>query len=330
MNELATILWTAGAVACLAWSAGCSGTEMGCYAVNRIRLDLRASRAAPVDRAARTLYRELQRPDRNLVTLLISNNIANYLMAVCTTAAMLSAGLTPQQTGVIGTVVLAPLTLVLGEALPKEVFRANADRMVYALALPLKWSRLALTAVGIHPLVRLVSRLAERLSGIRPDAVSDARQRVTLLVREGVGAGFLSTAQASLADRALVFGRVRVSDEMTPWSLVRSIPEDADHASAVRIASLSKRSRLPMTDATGRVIGVVRSMDVFIHPGVQPAALARPVPQVPPEMPARDALLALRDSPMGVAVVRDASGKPLGLVTAKDLVEPLTGELPDL
>lgn len=328
MSELATILWLVGLVLSIAWSALCSGTEIGCYALNRVRLDSRASH--PANTTARVLFRELQHPDRNLVTLLISNNIANYLTALCATGACLSAGLSPQATGLISTAVLTPMTLIFGEALPKEIFRANADRLVYYMARPLKWSRLALTAIGLHPLVTLCARLAERVANLRPDSISDTRQRVAMIFRESVGTGLVSSAQAQLADRALAFGRVSVADEMTPWSLVRTLREDADHAAAVRVASLSRHARLPVVDATGHVLGVLRAIDVFIHPNAAPKTMLIPAPRVTQHTTARDALLMLRESEAGLAIVEDENAKPIGIVTAKDLVEPLTGELPDL
>lgn len=323
------ILWIIATIACIFWSACCSGTEMGCYSVNRVRLDVRTSRKAPIDHAARTLYRELQRPDRNLVTLLISNNIANYLAAVCATAACLTAGLSKEATTIISASILVPTTLILGEAVPKELFRANADRLIYAMARPLQWSRLALTYIGIHPLVRGVARLAEHATNLRPDAVSDTRQRVKLLIREGLGSGILSSSQASLADRALAFGRVTVNDEMTPWALVRTLPISADSNTAIRVASLSRHSRLPMIDANGNVVGLLRAMDIFIHKGVAPSSLAQPVLRIKAMTTARNTLMLLRDSDIGAAIVEDDNGKPLGIVTAKDLVEPLTGDLPD-
>lgn len=328
MSEVATILWLVGLALAIAWSALCSGTEIGCYAVNRVRLDARAS--SPSNRSARVLYRELQHPDRNLVTLLISNNIANYLTALCATGACISAGLSAQTTGVLSIAILTPLTLIFGEALPKEVFRANADRLVYYMARPLMWSRLTLTAVGVHPLVSLCARLAERVANLRPDSISDTRQRVAMIFRESVGMGLVSSAQAQLADRALAFGRVSVADEMTPWSLVRTLRVDADHALAVRVASLSRHARLPVIDSTGRVLGVLRTIDIFIHPNAAPRTMLIPAPRVASRATARDALLMLRESEAGLAIVEGDDAKPIGVVTAKDLIEPLTGELPDL
>lgn len=315
-------------VAALSFSAFCSGMEMGCYSLNRVRLDSRAARAN--DTSARIICRELEHPDRNLITLLIGNTIAGYFAALCATNACLSVGLSEHVTGLLSAVVVAPLTFIFADALPKDVFRAHADRLVYPLARPLKWTRLALTIAAIHPLATWVARAAERAAGLKPDSISDSRQRVATLFRESVGMGVVSSAQAQLADRALAFGRVTVADEMTPWSLVRTLRDDADHAAAVRVASLSRHARLPVIDTTGRVLGVLRTIDVFIHPQAAPKSMLIPAPRVSSRMSARDALLMLRESEAGLAIVEDEHAKPIGIVTAKDLVEPLTGELPDL
>jgi CBS domain containing-hemolysin-like protein len=41
----------------------------------------------------------------------------------------------------------------------------------------------------------------------------------------------------------------------------------------------------------------------------------------------REALLMLREHRCAMGVVEDDQGRPVGIVTSRDLVEPLTGEL---
>lgn len=95
MNVLAATLWTLGLVAAITWSCSAAGPRSAAIPQSR---PLGCARLDPRNTAARLLYRELQHPDRNLVTLLVSNNIANYAIALCATGACLAMGLSADMT----------------------------------------------------------------------------------------------------------------------------------------------------------------------------------------------------------------------------------------
>jgi CBS domain containing-hemolysin-like protein len=48
---------------------------------------------------------------------------------------------------------------------------------------------------------------------------------------------------------------------------------------------------------------------------------------LPRSRPLRDALRTLQEQRRAIAIVVDEQDKPIGVVTVKDLIEPLTGEL---
>ncbi|HYF13866.1 MAG TPA: CNNM domain-containing protein [Phycisphaerales bacterium] len=323
-----TVWWTILVLAVLG-SALIAGIEIGVYSLNRVRLDLRAGRTPP-DRDARVLAGELGRPARLVATLLISNNLVNALAAQAS-ASMIGAGaLTPTQIAVLNTVVLGPILFVLGEALPKEVFRAEADRLTPIFASGLRLLRRLLTVTGVLPLVTLVSRLGERALGLPEDAGVAPRQRIAMLLKEGAGHGLLSESQLSMLDRALVFSSVRVADEMVSWERVQVVPAGAERSRMLDIVAGSAHAYFPAVDRQGRVVGVIRHLDLYAQSRRTPQDIVMNVPRVRPDQPARDALAVLRAAKSRLAVVEDASGRPVGLVTAKDLVEPITGELASL
>jgi CBS domain containing-hemolysin-like protein len=55
--------------------------------------------------------------------------------------------------------------------------------------------------------------------------------------------------------------------------------------------------------------------------------MSREVAGVPPDMTVAQAMVALRKARAAMAVVRDAKGRALGIITIKDLVEEIVGEL---
>jgi len=330
MTTLEMTLWWMLMLSALIASACFSGVEVGCYTLNRVRLDLRAGRTTRPDWAARVLKRELEQPDRLLAALLIGNNIVNYAGALAMTTLLEVGGRSPGQVALITTLVLTPALFVFGEAIPKELFRVEADRLTYRFAGVLSAMRLLLTYSGVLPLARLMSRGIERAAGLKAEHISDARQRVAALLKEGAGQGELSEAQVSLVDRALVFGRVRVADEMVPWAKVRVVTMESSRVQAMRAIGAVSHARIPVVSASGRVVGVLHQADLHTRPDAGLHELITPPVRVRPETPAREALLAIRRAKAGIAVVEDAAGRPTGLVTIKDLIEPLTGEIADL
>lgn len=328
MNPVLEIaLWGLALVACLIASGVISGAEIGLYSLNKVRLSLKA---ATGDVRARVIAAELSRPDRLLAMLLISNNVVHYLSAAAMTAILSHEGLSAGAVAIWSSVVLTPVLFVLGEAMPKELFRVHADRLTYVIAIPLRALRVLLTVTGVLPLVRGLTLATERATGLRDEGLSDARQRMAHLLKEGAGLGVLSESQVSLLDRALVLGNVTVGDEMTPWAKVKTLPADADRSRAMRLLSEIAHSWVPVVDRSGRVVGVLRQMDLFIKSDREPIQLVGQPVVMGATTKVREALLLLRQSATPVGMVQDSFGRPLGIVKTKDLVEALTGELADV
>jgi CBS domain containing-hemolysin-like protein len=154
------------------------------------------------------------------------------------------------------------------------------------------------------------------------------RRRVEMLMREGVGYGLMSDEQSAIADRVLRLGSRTVRQEMVPWREVKRVGVEAPPQELWDLADRTSRSKFPVVRA-GKVLGVVDVFDVLVHGrnGSPPIAdLMHEVGTLPAEAPLREALLQLQQSGDSMAIVMQGP-RPVGLVTVKDLVEPITGEL---
>jgi CBS domain containing-hemolysin-like protein len=319
-------LWWSLLVLAVGASALCSGLEVGGYSLNRVRLDLRAARTPP-DPDARVLLSELRQPARLLATLLICNNIVNAIAAEAASSILQAGAYSAVAIAIINTLVLGPILFILGDAAPKEVFRVESDRLTPLFARSIKGVRIALTLLGVLPLVQFLSHLLERALKLPLDSAADARQRIAQLLKEGASHGVLSESQVSLLDRALMFGTIAVRDEMVAWEKVMVLPASAERSRVLDLVAGSAHAFFPVVDRQGRVIGAIRHLDLYTQTRKSPQELVLPVPRIKPEASARDALAGLRTHKARIAIVEDAWGKPVGIVSAKDLVEPLTGEL---
>ena len=85
---------------------------------------------------------------------------------------------------------------------------------------------------------------------------------------------------------------------------------------------------MPVVDEAGRAVGVIAMLDVLLEPDRSTAQLMRPAVTFSPNTSVGEALKAMRTGRQAMAIVTEGStNEPLGLLTLKDLVEPLTGEL---
>jgi putative hemolysin len=320
--------WLLAGMAAVVCAAVAAGVEIGLYSINRVRLDLRAQK--PDDAAARIIRAELEKPSRLLATIMIATSIANSAGTYAMDEFWAGTGMDAGPRAFINAIVLGPILFVFGDALPKELFRVEADRLTYMFARVIVAVRVGLTWTGLLPVVQACARLAERVSGLREEAVSDARQRMLLLLKEGAGAGVLSESQVTLLDRALVFRGVTVGDEMRPWWQVKTVQIDWDRRRVLLAIGDASHSRVPVVDRLGRVVGVMRQIDLHLKPQASVKELMQPAVKLSRGMSVVEALQKMREGGSRIGVVEDEVGRAIGLATSKDLVEPLTGELADL
>jgi len=308
----------------LGCSALCSGLETGLYTINRVRLTVAAARG---ERRAIRLQNELAQPERILASLLIGNNVVNYIGTLAVATLLDRAQLGPVASVVVNTLVVVPLLLVFGEVLPKDLFRTFTDRWTYRLSGLLVGLRSLLSWIGLLALLRGVAGLATRFLGDERPSGPSARQKVAHLLQEGARSGVLSGEQLSLVDRALEMRRRTVVGEMVPWSRVITLRLEASPAERSKVIRERPFSRLPLVDGQGRVRGMLQAIDAILERDRPTADLLRPIEFLPAEMPAAEAIRRLRQSRQRFAVVGRPDARPLGVVALKDLIEPLTGDL---
>ncbi len=308
-----------------------SGIETGIYTLNRVRLHVLAH--DPRSNAA-IMQRLIARPNRLLGTLLVGNNIANYAASLAIGALLQDAGFINWQQIAISATVLTPLLFVFGEVLPKDLFRNHADGLTIPLARPIAVLSRLLTWCGVLPMIGWVSATLRRLLGAGEiqSAMLHPRRIMSHLLREGAGHGVISSSQSDIIERALRVNRQTVQEVMVPWRQAvvarTSQPLEALWALAGRVTF----SRVPLVDAAGQPVGVLELFDILRR---DPATLgsveqsAHPMIELPPTTRLPEALRRLQAYRQSMALIRTPGGEPMGLVTIKNLVEPIVGQLGD-
>ena len=134
------------------WEAFFSGSEMAVISVNRIKMEQLAQQK--LSRAV-LLKKMLSSPDRLLSTTLVGTNLSVVASSAIATA-LIAAGL-GQGYAWLTPVIMTPVILIFGEAIPKAVARFYADKITFALAGLLRFFEFIFWPVVL--LVTSISRL---------------------------------------------------------------------------------------------------------------------------------------------------------------------------
>ena len=300
--DLAVIL------ACLLATAAYAGSETAFYCVSRAWIDVEARQGRRSSRIVRWL---LERDTAFLIAVLIGNNLMVELMTWRSEDLLQSRGVPPWGVRAALGLVLTPAVFLLAEVLPKDLFRRRPHA-----CLSLTAGFILLSRWAFWPLERILSSLVWVLTRIfgferRMLSVVAGREAVLRLLREGAEGGAILPHAEQMARNVLKLRSIEVGRCMVPWGsadVLRTTDPEPELYAAV---SRSPHTRLPVVDGRGAVQGYVHQLDVLGEG---------------PDTPVDRALARLRSGGQRVAVVGTLE-RPIGLLTLKDLVEEISGDL---
>jgi Mg2+/Co2+ transporter CorB len=315
-------------------SAFFAGTETGVYRLSRFRLRMGSEQGKSL---YKMLSGMLQDGQGLILSLLLGNNLVNYLLTSLVTIMLIGYLQDEQAAGFYATVILTPVLFVFGEMIPKNLFYYKADTFLPALA-PLSWFCYRLfTLTGLVWLLKNASRILSALFGIHADTAqavnSTKRHQVRQIIRETQEEGLLSTVQRDMIGRLIDMSHLSVSDAMVPINKV----EMAD-------VSLNKEGLLEYFKShhhTQQIIyrhdktQVLGYMQIFRALGTSENFMdldqfVIPLPTISPKASVIEGINLLRNKRQPMALVTGklrGKSQPVGIVTMADLIEELTGEL---
>jgi CBS domain containing-hemolysin-like protein len=317
----------------IAVAATANGCETGLYRLNRIRLRVRAQRGSGAARILLDLLRDLR---GMIIVCLIGYDGGTYLATVVVTTLVAGSGWVESDTGVevLATAVLTPVFFVFTDVTPKNLFTIEADRLMYPLARPLRWAYRALKLVGVLPALRGVSTLVLRVlrgRGKREGNPFTPRERLRAVIREGVAEGVISGYQDELVGKVLGLREQPVGGVMIEMSRVAAVPVNVGRDRFLRQLRRHNFTRMPVYENhRGNVVGIVRITDVLAAGEADfdlASLMTRDVVRLKPDATVSAAMFRLRKARAPMAIVEDAHGRAAGIVTLKDLVEEIVGEL---
>jgi CBS domain containing-hemolysin-like protein len=307
-----------------------SGSETGLYCLNRLRLHLAVQQE---DRRAVRLARWLENEQRALAVALAGTNVTDYIGTVAV-AYMFTRllGFSEADTELYTILLVTPLVFVFGEVVPKNLFQRHADSLMPRVSLLLRWSEVFFRVIGVVSLLTALTGAANRLfvgeSSTR--AADSSKRRVALLLQEALAGQVHGEHQSSLIDGVVRLSETSVRAVMVPFHRVVSVAREIDRRELARMARIAPYTRfLVHVGRRSRVIGAVKVDDVLRSAALTVADVARPVAKLSANTSVAAAIAELRQAGSELAVVANHAGHMLGLVTLRDLLEEVVGELGD-
>lgn len=230
---------------------------------------------------------------------------------------------------------LTMVSVVFGEMVPKTVALRYPTETALATTRPMLWSG-RIYAWFIVILDRS-SNLLRTLLRVPPATHRHVHspEEIGLLIAESRDGGLLEPQEQVRLHRALRLGLRDARQLMVPRQRLAALEIKTPMSDVLRMVATSAYSRLPVFRGTIEdIAGILHTKDVvthFLEHGRAGAleTLVKPVLRVPDTMAADRLLAFLRERRSHQALVVDAAGGVVGMITLEDVLGELLGSVPD-
>ena len=317
---------------CILVAAMASATETALTSVGRFRVRHMVEEGS---RAAATLQRLHDDPNRFLSTVLVTNTVALILASFATT--LLSITYVPEQYGFLGqlgvSLLLSVFLLIFAEVTPKSLAIRNADRIALWAAGPVN----ALSRV-LRPVLWFITLVARATTaGRAARAPFLTEQELMTLLNVSEQEGVIEEQEREMINQIIEIGDKPVREVMVPRTDITAVDRGASMEEVLQLVETTRHTRLPVRDGDlDRIIGMVHVKDLALVLLRDPAAerwdlarLTRPITFTPESKKVDELLHEMQTERVHMKVVLDEYGGTAGLVTIEDLLEEIVGEIRD-
>lgn len=225
--------------------------------------------------------------------------------------------------------------IVFGELVPRSIGIQLAEFVSLWGALPLKM--LALSLKLPVAFMSWVSVGILRLMGFKPAAESESvvsEEEMRILLSETQEQGSLPLERLLLLENLFDLGSTKVGDVMVPLDKAVCLSLGKSWAENMELARGRRFSRYPLcADGPESIVGFVHIKDLLLAAPSDGAAdlktLRRDLSEVLDTDPLEKHLKVFPDRGIHMALVRNAAGQAVGIVTLEDIVEEIIGEVHD-
>jgi putative hemolysin len=309
-----------------------SGYEIGFVSANRLSLELKKKNG---DRAGLIIARFLEAPTQFIGTCLIGLNISLVVFGILFEQ-LLEKYIwhyyaLDDYSILLGNTVLSTLVILLiGELVPKAMFKARASTLIIRFAVIAN-----LFHVLFSPLTKILVAIAQwvvsTLFQVRVVNKKEVFSKVDLahFVQQTMEHPEQQDLNTDLFENALSLPEIKIRECLVPRTEIVGVEVNTSIDELKAIFVETKLSKLIVYDDTlDTIVGYVHQLDLFKKPS-SIATIIHPIILVPESMSAADLINLFSKKRKSIAWVVDEFGGTAGIVTMEDLLEEIFGEIDD-
>lgn len=315
-------------------------SEVALISARKSRLSSDAKKGSKSAKVALKLAND---PDRFLSTVQIGITLIGILTGIYSgnriaadlTETMISWGVSVTYASALAqgiiVVVVTYLTIIFGELVPKRIGLSVAEKAAKVVARPMR----VLASIAL-PFVWLLSKSTEiifNLLGIKETDNKVTEEEIKSIIEEGTEEGEVQPVEKDIMQRVFLLGDLKVSSIMTHKSDIVWLDMDmtADKVRAVVNENLFEF--YPIADGDlDHVKGIVNLKDLVVHlsnPDFKLASLIHEATYFHESMNVYKVLEQMKMQKISRALVCDEFGICTGIITLRDILEGLVGNVDD-
>jgi len=295
------------------------------------------------NKAAQRVLNLSNRPDRFLSTVQVGLTLTGILIGMYSGSVLTDKfspllehfGMDPALSSTVMriaiVVVVTYFSIVFGELVPKRIGLSAAERIAKFMASPMNG-----LAVIINPFVVILAKsssLILNILGIKEEESKVTEEEIKSMIREGTEDGEVQQVEHDIMERVFSLGDRDLSSIMTPRPDIKWIDTAMTPAEIIETVSNNPYSKFPVgKEDLDHIEGIVYVKDIFNRidlPDFDLRKEMRPAQYFYENMEVYPALEQMKISHNHFALITDEFGVLQGIVTLKDIMEAIVGEIPE-
>lgn len=293
--------------------------------MNKLRLKILRNKK---DKKAQQAGKLLDKKEKLINTLLVSNDLVNIFISSIITAIALS--LFGEKGVGIATVIATILLLIFGEITPKTISTRSPDKIAFALT-----PFINLIVWIMRPVVFIVTNIARLI--LRLFGISTAKKKQSYTEDDiktffdiGEEAGVLEESENDMMSKVFKFTDLEAQDVMIPRTKIRAVQEETVYKDLVELCERTGFTRFPVfKDSIDDITGVVYLKDLLPYKNNPEAFVLKKVMRAPLFIPGTKNISAIQgdlsENRQSMAIVVDEYSGTDGIITTEDISREIFG-----
>ncbi len=230
---------------------------------------------------------------------------------------------------VIIVIIVTFLSILFGELVPKRIALMNPEKIAKGVAVPIKT-----LSTFSYPLVWLLSSLSSgffKLFNIKKSSDTQVtEEEIKAMINEGSELGAIEEEEKDIIERVFHLGDRNITSLMTHRTDIVWFDINEDRASIKEKIKEFQHSVYPVCNETiDNIEGIVYVKDMYLMPDASLQSMLRKALFVPENNSAYQVLEKIKQTKIHYAFIVDEYGSLLGMITVKDILNAIVGEMPE-